>query len=67
MTQIKYTCGECGVVNRVIEVADRPTGVATGFSWFRETVMVAVSADHASESPGCPNKSMQRVATVTEG
>lgn len=55
-----YTCGSCGVVDAVVDVAERDPARDV-VAWFREVLTPALVADHRRRSPLCRATSLAEV------
>lgn len=59
MITIKYTCEQCGIARRDVQVPARTTEDVV--AWVREIVARCVADDHARTSPGCTSRKMSEL------
>lgn len=57
---VEYSCDQCGVANRAVEVPDRPDPQEDVRSYM-DKVVRRVSADHRTVSPTCRARTLSKM------
>lgn len=63
---VLYSCGDCGVVDQVVHVEERPEGLDV-CAWLNGSLALAISCDHRERSPYCCAEKMSAVKIPMSG